>query len=1374
MAKQKESSGRLKWLLAAFCFMALFFAAASCLNLNQAVGVYAGTNTAVYTITSTSAVSVSGKYPSGSSAAYSSTYDTRYQLTEGKSMTLTLSGYDGATITGLTLSMKSNTSKGGGSFSMMIGGVSVSSIADSKFNTANWNGGWSTSYVDISPTVTSTEVGTGENIIITISATESSLYCQSFTLSYSGQGSSAAASYYSYWVSQSKLAGKSGSALADDIHYIMWKSLSTRVSYDSLKTNLRTTDVDPTDEDYVIDFWTGTPMLGAWENGVWNREHVWPAALSNGAWSRGTPDKSEKYAGCDVHHIRPSVASLNISRGAGAIGIVDKSQEHTAVTVNGITSSCLDGKNSAGNSVFEPGDNRKGDLARIFFYLYVTYSTRIDIGGVESALSDCTSADTNYSTYVADLTDIIVDGSSLIDVGSDYSSPIEMLLAWNELDPVDALESQRNEGAYRLQGNRNPFIDFPDIAKYIFDSGSFYDLSLDADQTVLYGDDYAPTVRTMPASYVPSVTYTSSNTSVISVSNGKEFSVHAPGITRITASVTISGISFSKVSTVQVVTEITSISLSVSSYTITKGKTFDPQAYAVPANAYNRKITWSSSNSAIATVNATTGKIKGVSAGNCTITATADANDSITATLALTVVNATDGLLDIELSDFPSAAAAYDDYTWTSGDYSGTGRIYKKDCMQLAEKGGSYVYNSTAFTKGIAQIILYSSGTSSTADADFAFRVGNSTITSSSGGTEAGTVTVPPYGGIATWTNTTGNTYTHFFFSTVGEKAKYLSRIRIVFGEPTPVLESLSLDYSEMNRSYYTGESLDLSGLAVSAVYDDGSSKTVTGICTYSPANGATLNSGHNAVTVSYSDGITSVEAHFPISVAGNRTLSSVSVAPESATIYARESVQLFLTATYDDGSTSVIGSGATWSSSATGVATTASSGLVTGVVAGEATITASYTYIDGISRSDSSTITVLANQFALSQDTFTCTFGDYVFEPSFTATYGGSDVTASCSISESFTDCGSYVYFKTLGVHEFTVSYTTGGHTFKNTITITTTNVGAANADIEHPMFELVDDESDLVPTKQYIFASASRLTGSTSVLGAQGSNVRSCASFNHACTGFQLLTLGTSSKGWTLSTGTKYLYASSSSNNYIGEKATLDDNGNWSIDIDDETCEATIVAQGTNTRNQLRYNYNGGNPRFTCYKSDTDMDKAYIFKCLDNANSQANALKDYLDDFRTCDATSETVVKRLALEYNTLNCSVGSTTAKQAFASLLTSAQFTYGTDYRNGSYITDDPSGDAVSCLTKLRYIVGRWNSAHGNDLVCLYTDSYYNGTDNGGSGTKETPYAANPIAIKQQQSSPLTATLSIVLGSGSAGIGLILGAYLVSKKKKKYRA
>lgn len=162
------------------------------INLTIGEGNYtAKKKTVTYTVTSTSAVLVSGDAPSGSNATFSNTYTkNKNQLTSGQSMTLTLSGYQGMTVKGLTLSMKSNSDKGAGYLSVMAGKTTLGSIGSSrsgvKFNTASWYGDWSTSYVDVKPTLSNTAytVQNGENIVIVIGATTNSLYCQSFTIEY--------------------------------------------------------------------------------------------------------------------------------------------------------------------------------------------------------------------------------------------------------------------------------------------------------------------------------------------------------------------------------------------------------------------------------------------------------------------------------------------------------------------------------------------------------------------------------------------------------------------------------------------------------------------------------------------------------------------------------------------------------------------------------------------------------------------------------------------------------------------------------------------------------------------------------------------------------------------------------------------------------------------------------------------------------------------------------------------------------------------------------------------------------------------------------------------------------------------------------------
>lgn len=160
-------------------FIALLF---TCL---LAVGS-AWAESVTYTVTTRSSVTVSGEAPAGSSATFTNTYTTANQLTNGNSMTLTLSGFSGKRITGVTLSMKSNTRSGAGSFSLVAGQTTLSSISNSAFETNNWNGSWSTEFVNITPTIETTThtIQDGENVVLTISATANSLYCQSFTITY--------------------------------------------------------------------------------------------------------------------------------------------------------------------------------------------------------------------------------------------------------------------------------------------------------------------------------------------------------------------------------------------------------------------------------------------------------------------------------------------------------------------------------------------------------------------------------------------------------------------------------------------------------------------------------------------------------------------------------------------------------------------------------------------------------------------------------------------------------------------------------------------------------------------------------------------------------------------------------------------------------------------------------------------------------------------------------------------------------------------------------------------------------------------------------------------------------------------------------------
>lgn len=80
--------------------------------------------------------------------------------------------------------------------------------------------------------------------------------------------------------------------------------------------------------------------------------------------------------------------------------------------------------------------------------------------------------------------------------------------------------------------------------------------------------------------------------------------------------------------------------------------------------------------------------------------------------------------------------------------------------------------------------------------------------------------------------------------------------------------------------------------------------------------------------------------------------------------------------------------------------------------------------------------------------------------------------------------------------------------------------------------------------------------------------------------------LQAGNKSNTFAFYTNTGYLYAASSGSNHLKTKTTLDDNGSWSISVASNGV-ATVNANGTNSRNTMRYNPNNGSPIFSCYAS-------------------------------------------------------------------------------------------------------------------------------------------------------------------------------------------
>lgn len=174
---------------------------------------------------------------------------------------------------------------------------------------------------------------------------------------------------------------------------------------------------DGTDGDVTNDRTRGKDNNGG-VNGEWNREHIFAQALGN-------PDLGQDGPGADAHMLRACDVQRNSSRS------------------NKLYASGSGNSGSVGANWY-PGDEWKGDVARIIMYMYLHYDNQC------------------LPTFVTAGTTTLTDPNM-----------ITLLLQWNAEDPVSQNEDNRNtylgnaSNTYG-QGNRNPFIDNPYLATVIW------------------------------------------------------------------------------------------------------------------------------------------------------------------------------------------------------------------------------------------------------------------------------------------------------------------------------------------------------------------------------------------------------------------------------------------------------------------------------------------------------------------------------------------------------------------------------------------------------------------------------------------------------------------------------------------------------------------------------------------------------------------------------------------------------------------------------------------------------------------------------------------------------------------------------------------
>lgn len=180
----------------------------------------------------------------------------------------------------------------------------------------------------------------------------------------------------------------------------------------------------------------GSSTPGA-ENGCYNREHTWPQSK----FGSGSPMQT------DLWIVYPTDNYVNAQRADWPYGKVNAPVK-TFMNGSKLGPNAFAG--APAGTAFEPIDSFKGDIARTYFYIATRYL------GEDASWSDWEMANKAILKPWA----------------------VQMLLEWHHLDPVSTKEVLRNNAAYPLQNNRNPFIDYPQFADCIWGTGDCSSLSI--------------------------------------------------------------------------------------------------------------------------------------------------------------------------------------------------------------------------------------------------------------------------------------------------------------------------------------------------------------------------------------------------------------------------------------------------------------------------------------------------------------------------------------------------------------------------------------------------------------------------------------------------------------------------------------------------------------------------------------------------------------------------------------------------------------------------------------------------------------------------------------------------------------------------------
>ncbi|MCQ2342500.1 MAG: endonuclease [Paludibacteraceae bacterium] len=239
----------------------------------------------------------------------------------------------------------------------------------------------------------------------------------------------------------SSIDGLTGDAICAALHSKI--APHTSLGYDNLYVMYQTSDL--TAQGYIWDMYSTCDFANPGDKcgtykkvcDCFNREHSVPASWFGDA--KGSP----MY--CDPFHVVPTDGYVNNQRSNYPLGECSGGTRLSNQSLCKLGSSSFPGYTGIGK-VFEVDDQYKGDFARAYFYMVTCYRDKnFTQSGGGSTMFTWSNGKAGFTPYT-----------------------VALMLKWHRQDPVSDKEIRRNEAIYARQGNRNPFIDYPCLAEYIW------------------------------------------------------------------------------------------------------------------------------------------------------------------------------------------------------------------------------------------------------------------------------------------------------------------------------------------------------------------------------------------------------------------------------------------------------------------------------------------------------------------------------------------------------------------------------------------------------------------------------------------------------------------------------------------------------------------------------------------------------------------------------------------------------------------------------------------------------------------------------------------------------------------------------------------